>query len=81
MVGPPKTPLHLYLARGNRSKRAVCKNEPGGNIEGKNVSKAEKRVPPVPKHFSKQGKYWFKLKAEGTDVVHLGYRFQTQLIL
>lgn len=50
MSGPPKTPTHLRLVRGNPSKRPINKNEP----------QPPKGVPPVPKHFDKQGKYWFK---------------------
>lgn len=69
MAGPPKTPLHLRLVRGNPSKRAVSKNGSGGQIEVKNAPKAEKRVPPVPKHFSKQGKYWFKRMADELDAI------------
>ena len=47
MSGPPKTPTHLRLVRGNPSKRPINKNEP----------QPPKGVPPVPKHFDKQGKY------------------------
>ena len=50
MSGPPKTPSHLRLVRGNPSKRPINKDEP----------KPPKGVPPTPKHFDKQGKYWFK---------------------
>ena len=50
MSGPPKTPSHLRLVRGNPSKRPINKKAP----------KPPSRVPPVPKHFTKQGKYWFK---------------------
>ncbi|SPY95678.1 phage terminase small subunit [Proteus mirabilis] len=49
MAGPPKTPSHLQLVRGNPSKRPINKKEP----------KPPKGVPPTPKHFTKQGKYWF----------------------
>ncbi len=28
MSGPPKTPTHLRLVRGNPSKRAINKDEP-----------------------------------------------------
>lgn len=28
MSGPPKTPTHLRLVKGNPSKRAINKNEP-----------------------------------------------------
>lgn len=49
MSGPPKTPTHLRLVRGNPSKRPINKNEP----------QPPKGVPPVPRHFDKQGKYWF----------------------
>ncbi|PAV11287.1 hypothetical protein CBG25_00715 [Arsenophonus sp. ENCA] len=54
MSGPPKAPSHLHLVRGNPSKRPLNKNEP----------KPEKWVPPTPKHFSKQEKYWFERIAE-----------------
>lgn len=54
MSGPPKTPTHLRLVRGNPSKRAINKNEP----------EPPKGVPPTPKHFDKQGKYWFKRMAQ-----------------
>ncbi|HHS8776745.1 TPA: phage terminase small subunit P27 family, partial [Klebsiella pneumoniae] len=49
MPGPPKTPTHLALVKGNPSKRPINKNEP----------KPPSGVPPIPKHFDKQGKYWF----------------------
>ncbi|KAB0993994.1 phage terminase small subunit P27 family, partial [Cronobacter sakazakii] len=50
MSGPPKTPTHLRLVRGNPSKRPINKNEP----------QPPAGVPPTPKHFDKQAKYWFK---------------------
>ncbi|WP_414146891.1 phage terminase small subunit P27 family [Erwinia sp. BNK-24-b] len=50
MPGPPKTPTHLTLVKGNPSKRAVNKNEP----------KPPSGVPPIPKNLDKMGKYWFK---------------------
>lgn len=50
MAGPPKTPSHLQLVRGNPSKRPINKNEP----------KPPSGVPPTPKYFDKRGKYWFK---------------------
>ncbi|AYL75986.1 phage terminase small subunit P27 family [Citrobacter freundii] len=59
MSGPPKTPTHLRLVRGNPSKRPINKNEP----------QPPKGVPPVPKHFDKQGKYWFKRMAEELDAI------------
>lgn len=59
MSGPPKTPTHLRLVRGNPSKRPINKNEP----------QPLKGVPPVPKHFDKQGKYWFKRMAEELDAI------------
>ncbi|MCL5502103.1 phage terminase small subunit P27 family [Escherichia coli] len=59
MSGPPKTPSHLRLVRDNPSKRPINKDEP----------KPPKGVPPTPKHFDKQGKYWFKRMAEELDVV------------
>ncbi|MDM4234533.1 phage terminase small subunit P27 family, partial [Klebsiella oxytoca] len=59
MSGPPKTPTHLRLVRGNPSKRAINKNEP----------EPPKGVPPTPKHFDKQGKYWFKRMAEELDAI------------
>lgn len=59
MPGPPKTPTHLALVKGNPSKRAVNKAEP----------KPASGVPPVPKHFDKMGKYWFKRIGEELDAV------------
>ncbi|HAX9891259.1 TPA: phage terminase small subunit P27 family [Escherichia coli] len=59
MSGPPKTPTHLRLVRGNPSKRPINNNEP----------QPPKGVPPVPKHFDKQGKYWFKRMAEELDAI------------
>ncbi|EPY7325283.1 phage terminase small subunit P27 family [Klebsiella variicola] len=59
MSGPPKTPTHLRLVRGNPSKRTINKNEP----------EPPKGVPPTPKHFDKQGKYWFKRIAEELDAI------------
>lgn len=54
MSGPPRTPSHLRLVRGNPSKRPISETEP----------KPEKRVPPTPKHFNKQERYWFKVLGE-----------------
>ncbi|OQP32425.1 phage terminase small subunit P27 family [Pantoea latae] len=59
MPGPPKTPTHLALVKGNPSKRAVNKKEP----------KPPSGVPPIPKHFDKMGKYWFKRIGEELDAV------------
>lgn len=59
MPGPPKTPTHLALVKGNPSKRAVNKKEP----------KPPSGVPPIPKHFDKMGKYWFKRIGEELDTV------------
>ncbi|WP_336798228.1 phage terminase small subunit P27 family [Erwinia aphidicola] len=59
MPGPPKIPTHLALVKGNPSKRPLNKNEP----------KPPSGVPPIPKHFDKQGKYWFKRMAEELDAV------------
>lgn len=59
MSGPPKTPTHLRLVKGNPSKRAINKNEP----------KPPSGVPPIPKHFDKRGKYWFKRMGEELDAV------------
>ncbi|WP_312774431.1 phage terminase small subunit P27 family [Atlantibacter hermannii] len=59
MPGPPKTPTHLALVKGNPSKRAINKNEP----------KPPAGVPPTPKHFDKQGKYWFKRMAEELNTI------------
>ncbi|MCE9886553.1 phage terminase small subunit P27 family [Obesumbacterium proteus] len=59
MSGPPKTPTHLRLVKGNPSKRAINKNEP----------KPPSGVPPIPKHFDKRGKYWFKQMGEELDAV------------
>lgn len=60
MSGPPKTPTHLRLVRGNPSKRPINDKEP----------KPAKGVPSTPKHFSKQEKYWFKRMAE--ELNHIG---------
>lgn len=54
MPGPSKTPSHLALVKGNPSKRPINESEP----------KPPKRVPPTPKHFTRQGKYWFKRLGE-----------------
>lgn len=59
MSGPPKTPTHLRLVKGNPSKRAINKKEP----------KPPSGVPPIPKHFDKRGKYWFKRMGEELDAV------------
>ncbi len=59
MPGPPKTPTQLRLVRGNPSKRPINKNEP----------KPPVGIPPTPKHFDKQGKYWFKRMAEELDAI------------
>lgn len=59
MPGPPKTPTHLALVKGNPSKRALNKKEP----------KPPSGVPPIPKHFDKMGKYWFKRIGEELDAV------------
>ena len=59
MSGPPKTPTHLRLVRGNPSKRPINENEP----------KPPSGVPPTPKHFDKQGKYWFKRMADELDAI------------
>lgn len=59
MPGPPKTPTHLALVKGNPSKRTTNKAEP----------KPASGVPPVPKHFDKMGKYWFKRIGEELDAV------------
>lgn len=59
MPGPPKTPTHLALVKGNPSKRAVNKKEP----------KPKSGVPPIPKHLDKMGKYWFKRIGEELDAV------------
>ena len=59
MSGPPKTPTHLRLVKGNPSKRAINKNEP----------KPPSGVPPIPKHFNKQEKYWFKRIGEELDAM------------
>ncbi len=57
MSGPPRTPTNLRLIKGNPSKRAINKSEP----------KPPSGVPPVPKHFNKQEKYWFKRIGEELD--------------
>lgn len=57
MSGPPKTPTHLRLVKGNPSKRPINKNEP----------KPPKGVPSTPKHFNKQERYWFKVLGERLD--------------
>lgn len=59
MPGPPKTPTHLALVKGNPSKRAVNKKEP----------KPPSGVPPVPKRLDKMGKYWFKRIGQELDAV------------
>lgn len=59
MSGPPKTPTHLRLVRGNPSKRPINKSEP----------QPTKGVPPTPKHFNKQEKYWFKVLGERLDSI------------
>lgn len=59
MSGPPKTPTHLVLVKGNPSKRAINKNEP----------KPPSGVPPIPKHFDKKGKYWFKRIGDELDAI------------
>ncbi|EKT55526.1 phage terminase small subunit P27 family [Providencia sneebia] len=59
MAGPPKTPTHLQLVRGNPSKRPINKKE----------HKPPSGVPPTPKYFDKQGKYWFKRMAEDLDAL------------
>ena len=57
MSGPPKTPSHLVLVRGNPSKRPINQNEP----------KPEKGIPNTPKHLDKMGKYWFQQIAQELD--------------
>ncbi|WP_241648904.1 phage terminase small subunit P27 family [Rosenbergiella collisarenosi] len=57
MPGPPKTPTPLRVINGNPSKRPINKSEP----------KPPTGVPPTPKHFSKQEKYWFKRLGEELD--------------
>ncbi|WP_276641326.1 phage terminase small subunit P27 family [Siccibacter turicensis] len=59
MPGPPKTPTYLALVKGNPSKRTLNKNEP----------KPPSGVPPTPKHFDKQGKYWFKRMADELNAI------------
>lgn len=59
MSGPPKTPTHLRLVRGNPSKRAINKNEP----------QPEKGIPPTPKHFNKQERYWFQVLGERLEAM------------
>nr|WP_306310634.1 phage terminase small subunit P27 family [Xenorhabdus aichiensis] len=49
----------MRLVRGNPSKRPINKNEP----------KPPTGVPPTPKYFDKQGKYWFKRMAEELDAL------------
>jgi P27 family predicted phage terminase small subunit len=46
------------LVRGNPSKRPINK-----------TNQNPQRVPPTPKHFDKQGKYWFKRMAEELDAI------------
>lgn len=70
MSGPPKTPTHLRLVRGNPSKRPINKNEP----------QPPKGVPPVPKHFDKQGKYWFKRMAEELDAIGVISQLDTRAL-
>lgn len=57
MPGPPKTPSHLVLVKGNPSKRPINQNEP----------KPEKGIPNTPKHLDKMGKYWFQQIAQELD--------------
>lgn len=45
MSGPPKTPTHLRLVRGNPSKRPINKNEP----------QPPKGVPPSSQAFRQAG--------------------------
>lgn len=59
MAGPPKTPSHLQLVRGNPSKRPINKQEP----------KPPSGVPQTPKYFDKRGKYWFKKMGEELDAL------------
>lgn len=40
MSGPPKTPTHLRLVKGNPSKRAINKNEPNPPLRGTPNSEA-----------------------------------------
>lgn len=61
MPGPPKTPTNLVVLRGNPSKRPINKKEP----------KPPSGVPPIPKHFSKQEKYWFKRLGEELDCMNV----------
>lgn len=61
MPGPPRTPTALRLVKGNPSKRAINKNEP----------KPPSGVPPIPKHFNKQEKYWFKRVGEELDCANV----------
>jgi len=70
MPGPPKTPTHLSLVRGNPSKRPINKDEP----------KPPAGVPPTPKHFDKQGKYWFKRMAEELDAVGVLSQLDTRAL-
>ncbi|WP_447879936.1 phage terminase small subunit P27 family [Serratia fonticola] len=59
MSGPPRTPTHLRLVKGNPSKRPINKDEP----------KPTSGVPPTPKHFNKQEKYWFKRLGDQLDEI------------
>jgi P27 family predicted phage terminase small subunit len=70
MSGPPKTPTHLRLVRGNPSKRPINKDEP----------KPATGVPPTPKHFDKQAKYWFKRMAEELDAIGVLTQLDTRAL-
>lgn len=47
MSGPPKTPPHLHLIRGNPSKRPVKDSK-------KTAKKDEKGLPKIPQHLGAQ---------------------------
>jgi phage terminase small subunit len=58
MSGPPKTPTHLRLVRVTHlSERSTKTNQ------------SHPKGTPTPKHFDKQGKYWFKRIAEELDAI------------
>jgi phage terminase small subunit len=58
MPGPPKTPTHLALVKGTHP-----------NARSIRTSQNPRQGPPIPKHFDKQGKYWFKRIGDELDAV------------
>lgn len=58
MSGPPKTPTHLRLVRVTHL-----------NARSMRTNQNPFRGTPTPKHFDKQGKYWFKRMADELDAI------------